>query len=102
MQPIRVEIWQPGVDRAIRWAAGLGRHDRPDRASSAAALVRAYSPERYFDYRRGPQSLTLTGKAGQIFQKMINYINGLESTVLAVGDINSDTNRMEETSTRWC
>jgi hypothetical protein len=62
-----------------------------------AALVRAYSPERYFDYRRGPQSLTLTGKAGQIFQKMINYINGLESTVLAVGDINSDTNRMEET-----
>ncbi len=59
--------------------------------------VWAFTPERYFAYRRGPRRLTLKGKAGEIFAQMIDYINGLEQTVLAVGDIHSNTNAMEET-----
>ena len=57
----------------------------------------AYTPERYFAYRRGPRRLTLNGKAGDLFAQMIVYINRVEQTVLAVGDIHSNTNVMQET-----
>jgi len=62
-----------------------------------ACVVWAYTPERYFLYRRGPRSRKLTGNAGEIFAKMIRYINSLEDTVLVDGEIDSDTARMEET-----
>jgi len=60
-------------------------------------FVWAYTPERYFSYRRGPRRLTLKGKAGDLFSQMIVYINRQEQTVLSVGDVNSKTNTMEET-----
>lgn len=59
--------------------------------------VWAFTPERLFFYRRGPRRLTLKGTAGSIFTQMINYVNGLDQTPLAVGDINSNTATMEET-----
>lgn len=62
-----------------------------------AVIVNAYTPERWFTYRRGPRALTLTGSAGSIFAQMIQYINGVEATPLAVGDINSRTGTMQET-----
>lgn len=60
-------------------------------------FVWAFTPERFFAKNRGPRNLTLTGNAGSLFSQMIVYINGQESTVLAVGEINSQTNTMEET-----
>lgn len=57
----------------------------------------AYTPERVFQYRRGPRRRKLTGQAGELFAQMINYINLLEQTVLQVGEISSDTATMEET-----
>ncbi len=62
-----------------------------------AAVVYAYTLERYFFYRIGPRSLTLKGNAGRIFAQVIDYINGLEKTVLAVGDLASNTGDMQET-----
>jgi hypothetical protein len=59
-------------------------------------IVNAYTPERFFAYRRGPRLKILKGTAGELFVQMINWINGLEPTVLAVGDINSNTNIIEE------
>lgn len=60
-------------------------------------FVWAYTPERYFVYRRGPRRLTLTGNAGSIFSQMVTYINNLDPTVLTIGDIDSQTNGMQET-----
>lgn len=60
-------------------------------------IVTAFTPERYFAYRRGPRRLTLKGRAGEIFGQLVIYVNSLEQTVLAVGDINSLTTSMEET-----
>lgn len=62
-----------------------------------AVVVWAYTPERWFNYRRGPRGLTLRGKAGEIFSQMITLINSIEQTPLAVGNINSNTGVMEET-----
>lgn len=41
--------------------------------------------------------MTLTGDAGKLFTQMIQLINSLEETVIAVGDIDSDTADMQET-----
>jgi hypothetical protein len=60
-------------------------------------FVWAFTPERYFAYRRGPRRQTLKGNAGDLFSQMVVFINRAEQTVLAVGDINSVTNTMEET-----
>lgn len=60
-------------------------------------IIWAFTPERYFSYRRGPRSLTLRGNAGDIFTQMIKYINGLRQTVIEVGEVSSLTNSMEET-----
>jgi hypothetical protein len=62
-----------------------------------AAVINAYTPERIFAQRRGPQSLTLKGSAGEIFVQMIQYINAQEDTILEVGNIDSDSGYMEET-----
>jgi hypothetical protein len=62
-----------------------------------ACVIWAYTPERYFRYRRGPRSLKLTGSAGSIFIQMIRYINSLEETVIVPGDVDSRTSQMEET-----
>jgi hypothetical protein len=64
---------------------------------SGFCIVDAYTPERYFFYRRGPRRLTLKGRAGELFAQMIQYINGLEKTVLEVGNISTNTTSMEET-----
>lgn len=64
---------------------------------NGACIIWAYTPERYFAYRRGPRSVTLTGDAGKLFTQMIQLINSLEETVIAVGDIDSDTADMQET-----
>ena len=64
---------------------------------NGAAKNVAYSPERIFAQRRGPQSLTLKGSAGEIFVQMIDYINHLEPTILQVGNIDSESGYMEET-----
>ena len=60
------------------------------------AVIKAFSPERYFQYRRGPRRLRLQGSAGDIFAQMIHYINNLEQTVLAVGNIESESDEMTE------
>lgn len=60
-------------------------------------FVWAYTPERFFSYRRGPRTQILTGNAGEIFRQLIDYVNRVEITVLTVDDINSNTSRMEET-----
>lgn len=60
-------------------------------------FVVAYTPERFFFYRRGPRRLTLKGNAGVLFTQMISYVNGIEPTVIEVGQIDSNTNAMQET-----
>lgn len=62
-----------------------------------ACALNAFSPERYFTYRRGPTSLMLRGTAGEIFAQMINYINGVEETILRVGTLESNVKGMQET-----
>lgn len=62
-----------------------------------AVIVTAFTPERQFLYRRGPGVWTMNGSAGELFAQMIQYIDSLEETVLAVGNIDSRTNPMQET-----
>lgn len=62
-----------------------------------ACIVSAYTPERYFTYRRGPRTLTLVGRAGEIFASMIKYINGIEKTPIVIGNIATNTTTMQET-----
>jgi hypothetical protein len=57
----------------------------------------AYTPERWFLYRRGPRRLTLKGTAGEIFAQLIEQVNMIENTPIRVGNIASNTNVMEET-----
>ena len=63
---------------------------------NGSLIVTAYTPERWLLYRRGPTTLKLKGTAGSIFTHLLQYAEGLENTVLAVGDIDSDTGNMEE------
>lgn len=57
----------------------------------------AWTPEHWFGYRRGPRRLTLKGRPGEVFAQMIQYINSIENTPLAVGDIFTNGSYMEET-----
>lgn len=65
--------------------------------NKGVGLAWAFSPERWFAYRRGPRRLTLRGRAGDIFAQMIQFINRAENTPLAIGNIYSNTSIMEET-----
>jgi hypothetical protein len=57
----------------------------------------AYTPERWFLYRRGPRRLTLKGTAGEIFAQLIQQVNQIENTPIRVGNIASNSGAMEET-----
>lgn len=80
-------------DGLIPWVGFIDRRG----FENGSAMTVAYTPERIFAQRRGPQSLTLKGTAGEIFSQMIDYINHLEDTILQVGNIDSDSGYMEET-----
>jgi hypothetical protein len=59
--------------------------------------VTAYTPERVFSWRRGPFEELLTGSAGAIFSRLLDYVNGPEVTIMRAGDIWRGGTQREET-----
>lgn len=75
----------------------VGVLDTPREWGTREVTVRAYTPERVFSWRRGPLEEKLTGSAGTIFEKILQYVNAAEQTILQPGDIWRGGAQREET-----
>jgi len=65
----------------------VGMIDFPREWSANTVSIYAYSPERIFTYRVGPEEETFSGSAGVIFRKLIELTNEIEPTVILPGYI---------------
>lgn len=65
----------------------VGVIDLPRQWSTRAVTVSAYSPERVFAWRIGPDEKILSASAGSIFEGLVNRVNLAERTVIRVGSI---------------
>ncbi len=65
----------------------IGVIDFPREWGFREVTIHAYSPERLFQWRRGPLQLALSGSAGAIFETYINLVNKAQDTILQPGNI---------------
>jgi hypothetical protein len=65
----------------------VGVIDFPREWGFREVTIHAYTPERLFQWRRGPLQLLLRGSAGAIFESYINLVNKAEDTILQPGNI---------------
>lgn len=75
----------------------IGVIDTPREWTARNVTVCAYSPEHAFGFRRGPLEEKITGSPGTVFEKLLQKVNAVESTVLRAGNIYRGGAQMEET-----
>lgn len=77
--------------------AWVGIIDTPRGWTNSTIGVSAYTMEKLFSFRVGPEEEILTASAGAIFEKLIKKINKAEQTLLEAGDIYTEGAQIEET-----
>lgn len=92
---IRPGNWLVVQNSALPTWAGV--IDEPLEWDTRSVTVRAYTPEHIFSQRRGPLEEKLTGSAGTIFEKLLQYVNEAEQTILKPGNIWRGGAQREET-----
>jgi len=75
----------------------VGMIDVPRHWTARTVNVCAYTPERQFALRRGPIEDVLTGSSGTIFERLLQYVNLEETTVLRAGNIYRGGTQRQET-----
>jgi hypothetical protein len=75
----------------------VGVVDVPREWDARRVTVTAYTPERVFSWRRGPLEERLTASPGAIFEKLLQYVNSAEATIIRLGNIYRGGLQMEET-----
>lgn len=65
----------------------VGVIDLPRKWGAREVQVYAYGPERVFGWRRGPLEELITGSAGVLVTKILQYVNAPESTIIREGNI---------------
>ena len=76
----------------------VGVIDTPQTWKKRMVHVSAYTPERMLAKRNVPRQLPLNGKAGVIFQEIINLMNREEPTIISIGDVWTGGRDMPEES----
>lgn len=75
----------------------VGTLDTPREWSPRNVTITAFTSEHVFGWRRGPLEEKITGSAGTVFEKLLQYVNRAEATILRAGDIFRGGVQREET-----
>lgn len=75
----------------------VGVLDTPRSWSARRVSIHAYSPEHVFGWRIGPLEAILDGAPGVIFERILNYVNAAEMTIISAGSIWRGSSSIQET-----